>query len=198
MQLSDEDLIAGLKRRDQQMLAYAYDEYATIIYSLAHQILGTKEHAEEVVQDVFLILWERPQLWEPHRGRLSSWLLGIARRRALDRLRRENRQEYSGSFELNEEQPADTSSFDSENSLWHDGQRLRLLLTKLPHPQAQVVEMMFFRGMTQATVANVTNLPLGTVKSRLRAALQTLRALWIAEQAKPGSRNQRRDGVDEL
>jgi RNA polymerase sigma-70 factor (ECF subfamily) len=182
-------LIGRVAQRDQNALLELYTRYGNAVYALALRVLQQGALAEEVTQDVFLKLWQQPERWNPGLGRFSSWLLTLARNAAIDRLRHEQRRGYRpagyGSYSGYGDDPpenvaAEPSPF--SDPLWYDGQVLRRLLARLPAEQRDLVELAFFRGYTHSELAELLHLPLGTVKTRLRAGLQKLRALWLAEE----------------
>lgn len=174
---SDEELIAGLRARDHQALAALYDRYARSVYSLALHVLRDRAAAEDVTQDVFLQLWREPERYERERGPLGPWLLRIARNRAIDVLRRRTRERrpllQDGSTEgvfLADQSPGpDEHAWSATLAL-----RVRAALGELSDAQRQVIELAYFRGLTQREMADELGLPLGTVKTRVRTALRRL------------------------
>lgn len=177
--LSDVELMQRIGQRDQQALATLYDRYNSPAYSLAYRVLNKKELAEEVIQDIFLSIWNRPEAWDPARGKLLNWLLTVTRRRAIDRLRRELRGVDVMDVAVEDVSHRVTHTNTVDDPAWADGQLLRELIARLPPEQASLIELAYFKGMTQRDIARSTRVPLGTVKSRLRAGLQALRGLWL-------------------
>lgn len=176
--LSDEALQRRLKRRDERALAALYDYYGAAVFSMAYRILNVRETAEEITQDVFLYLWHKPEAWQPARAKLGTWLMIIARYRAIDRLRREQRLPVLP--DLSVDDLSDVIST-AEDDLLTDGQLLRHLMMHLPQEQSSLIDLAFFSGLTHERVAEVTKLPLGTVKTRIRAGLQALHRLWVED-----------------
>lgn len=167
-------LLRRIAQGDERALEALYDAYASRVYSLALRVMGDESLAQEVTQDVFLKVWQRPHTWNPERGQFSSWLLTVARYTAVDRLRTEALRSGRSVPLIDElDAPADADPDPTE----YDG--LRALLRRLPDEQRQVIELAYFRGLTHSELAAALNLPLGTVKTRLRAGLQKLRALLI-------------------
>ncbi len=111
-------------------------------------------------------------------GQLSSWLLTITRNAAIDRLRKEQRRPLKDATSLDNVSHLLEGGEPFDNELWHDGQLLRSLMEQLPAEQRQVIELAFFYGLTHSQMAQQLDLPLGTVKTRVRLALSKLRALW--------------------
>jgi RNA polymerase sigma-70 factor (ECF subfamily) len=130
-------------------------------------------------------VWQQPTRWNPALGQFSSWLLTITRNAGIDRLRKERRhwtptQDYSDPL-----MEAGEKGAVSENPYWFDGLLLARLLQQLPTEQRQLIELAFYQGYTHSELAENLQLPLGTVKTRLRTGLQKLRALW--EEANQGA-----------
>lgn len=178
----DAVLMQMVRQRNQQALSLLYDRYVAQVYGLVYRILNNGSMAEEVTQDTFMKVWKQPDRWDDAKGRFSSWLLTIARNTAIDHLRRERRQvsPETASLDVVAEPP-------SPFGLPHDSRRLdantiRGLLDELPFEQAHAIELAFFQGMTHRELAEHLDLPLGTVKTRVRLGLQKLKALWLAQE----------------
>jgi RNA polymerase sigma-70 factor (ECF subfamily) len=194
MAATETELLRKIAQRDQGALMALYHQYGGLVYSLCLRVLRQPASAEEVTQDVFLKLWRQPERWNPSLGQFSSWLLTIARNAAIDRLRREDRQapvqwqtEFTGEFDAALDAahaPAQTASFAAEHANWLDGQVLRRLLQGLPVEQRELIELAFFEGYTHSELAELLQLPLGTVKTRLRMGMQKLRTLWEESERK--------------
>jgi RNA polymerase sigma-70 factor (ECF subfamily) len=176
--LDDIELMKRINLRDQQAFLAFYQQYGKLVYSLAYRILQNATLAEEVTQDTFLKIWQQKSRWDPERGKLKSWLLTIAHYTAIDRLRQEKRQPNLHPEAIEDMEEAMLAS--RGESGWQDGTVLRMLVRQLPAEQASLIELAFFRGMSHSEIADETQIPLGTVKTRLRTGLQKLRELWIA------------------
>ena len=176
---TDQQLIAGLVARDQRALLHLYDRYAGKVLGLATRVLGEAMAAEEVTQDVFLKLWAHADRYLPARGAVSTWLLTIARRTALDRLRAEQRRPP-----LNDEtDPDETWAVLPDQSSQGDEARwraLHLVVGALPETQRQPIELAFFRGLSHSDISKVLGWPIGTVKTRIRLGMAQLRKEWMA------------------
>jgi RNA polymerase sigma-70 factor (ECF subfamily) len=179
-QASDEELMAAVVQRDPRALEALYDRYGAVVYSLARRILGDAHRAEDVVQDIFLRLWDRPQLYVASRGQLLTWLLTLARNRAIDHLRAQGRQQRflrsPAGAQLEAQDPAEQASWALER------QQVLAALANLPPEQREAIELAYFRGLTHREIAEATGLPLGTVKTRIRLAMQKLRSLLLQEE----------------
>jgi RNA polymerase sigma-70 factor (ECF subfamily) len=177
-QLDDEALVRLLALRDVGALEALYHRYSRPVFSLALKILGDREVVEEVVQEVFLRLWTRAYGYDPQRGKLLSWLLTITHHRAIDELRRRRSQpEVDG---LREQlSPADEPETNPSASFAQVEERdaVRHALAQLPEAQRRPIEMAYYGGMTQVEIAVALGEPLGTIKTRMRLAMQKLRTL---------------------
>lgn len=173
----DIHLMRRIADRDQQALMALYQQYGRAVFSLAYRILGNSTLAEEVTQDTFLKVWHQTTRWDSEKGKLRNWLLTIAQFTAIDRLRKEGRQPaiHHDSIEDTDESLLTASN----DSRWQDGSLLRMMVSQLPEPQAHLIELAFFAGMSHGEIAEALHMPLGTVKTRLRAGLQRLRELWL-------------------
>lgn len=171
---ADLTLIQRIRHRDQNALLELYQAYGALVYGLALRVLQNTGWAEEVTQDIFLKIWQQPERWNPALGQFNSWLLTITRNAAIDRLRKERRPSAS---QIEQAATAPTYS-SSDDTLWYDSQVLHKLLEQLPTEQRQLIDLAFYQGYTHSELAENLNLPLGTVKTRLRMGLQKLRSLW--------------------
>jgi RNA polymerase sigma-70 factor (ECF subfamily) len=178
-QSSDYEIMQAIaNNRDQGALSILYERYGTLVYSLSLRVLQHSGLAEEVTQDVFMEVWRHPQSWNPAKGRLSSWMLTIARYSAIDQLRKDSRLPDSNSRDIDTTPSLFSDADNVGDPLWQDGQQLRTLIKRLPPEQAEVIELAFWQGFTHTELAETLNLPLGTIKTRVRLGLQKLRSLW--------------------
>jgi RNA polymerase sigma-70 factor, ECF subfamily len=166
---------AGLAARiaggDRDALQRAYREHAGRVLALALRIVRSREEAEDVVQDTFLEVWRRAQDYDAERGEFSAWIVTMARSRCLDRVRRARvRVRHAQSAAPGE--PAETP--DSQLVSSQHGAQVRSALARLPEEQRRALELAYFEGLTQQQIAERTKAPLGTVKTRLRLALEKL------------------------
>jgi RNA polymerase sigma-70 factor, ECF subfamily len=172
------ELVRRVAAGEQDAFLALYDRYAARVHALALHVLGDAMLAEEATQDTFLKFWARARLFQPERGSFIVWLLTIARRTALDRLRLEGRRPL-----LSDARDPDTvwqvipdGKGDAAEARW---QSLRFAVLGLPPEQRQVIELAYFQGMSHSEIAAELGWPLGTVKTRLRAAMQGLRHAWL-------------------
>jgi RNA polymerase sigma-70 factor (ECF subfamily) len=175
-QRTDEDLAVALAARDPGALEELYDRYGRMAFALAVRIVGSPETAEEVVQEAFLSVWNGAGTYEAGRGALRSWLLSIAHHRAVDATRRRAARAQTVPLE-------EPGQFVGEQDVWSDVSRtltreqVRAALASLPAEQRESIELAYFGGLAYPEIAQRLNLPLGTVKSRLRLGLQKLRSV---------------------
>ena len=168
---SDWSLLERVVRRDEVALSELYDRYSGLVYSEAKRILRDAGSAEEILQDLFYQVWQTANRFNPARGSLAGWLLVAARNRAISKLRRKT----GKSEELNENgvdlrMNVETSA--AQNLLL---EKVRAVMGSLPDGQRMAVECAYFEGMTHSEIAARTGDPLGTVKTRIRLAMETLK-----------------------
>jgi RNA polymerase sigma-70 factor (ECF subfamily) len=151
-------------------------------------MLGDGRTAEEVAQEVFLKLWTRADQYDPARGSVPAWLLTIARRSALDRIRLEGRRPPLSDFPAASGQPALAAGADgSDEARWR---ALRFALHDLPAEQRRAIELSFYHGLSQREIAEFLGVPLGTVKTRIRLGMDKLRRAWIGDAGRPARRSE--------
>ncbi|MCS6802789.1 MAG: sigma-70 family RNA polymerase sigma factor [Chloroflexota bacterium] len=189
----DEVLVARLAAKDAAALEALYDRHARPVFSLALRMLGDVTAAEEIVQEVFLKLWRSPERFVASRGTFRSWILGVTHHRAVDELRSRRaeslRRVAGGEAEAETLRVPDTAP-DPAEAAWRGVQHqiVRRALETLPTEQREVIELAYFKGLTHSEIAATLGEPLGTVKTRLRLAIQKLRAALAAEQLWVGKR----------
>src|SRR6202522_638899 len=172
LRASDATLIARLVERDESALAALYDRYAGMLSSVLNRILRDTQAAEEILQDIFYQLWRTAAQFDPARGSLPGWLLVIARNRAISRLRRHNPASGEELLENTVVLPTNLESTIAQQQLMAQVKRA---LGNLPKEQRAAIELAYFEGLTHSEIAARTGDPLGTVKTRLRSALETLK-----------------------
>ncbi|HTO09458.1 MAG TPA: sigma-70 family RNA polymerase sigma factor [Myxococcota bacterium] len=162
-----------LEAREADALEVLYGRYSAYVMGVSLRILGTREEAEEVVQDVFWQLWKATLRYDPARGRFSTWLFSVTRNRCIDRLRATARMPRSDGDELARLVSADDQ--EGEAVLVERQKEVRAQLERLPREQRQAIELAFFRGLSHGEIAASTGEALGTVKSRIRRGLLRLK-----------------------
>jgi RNA polymerase sigma-70 factor (ECF subfamily) len=175
--LADNELVARVAKGDEHAFLALYDRYASRVHGLALRILADPMLAEEATQDTFLRLWSRSRQYLAERGSFLAWLLTITRRVALDRLRLESRRPaLSDSNDPEEIWPTmpDAETM-TEEARWRS---LYFAVQSLHEDQRKVIELAYYQGLSQSEIAEVLGWPLGTVKTRLRSAMEKLREYW--------------------
>ncbi len=170
----DAAAVARVRAGDTEALRELYDRYGRMAYAIAYRVVHDAAIAEECVQDVFLDLWRHASRYDEARGRLSTWLCSIARNRAIDAVRaRDRRALPSERVEPPGEEP------DSAALVLRADEAIRVAeaLAGLPPAQLEVVQLAYFDGLSRSEIATRLEVPLGTVKSRMRLALERLRGI---------------------
>ena len=171
---SDAALVVAIGRWRQDALAEAYRRHAGAVFGLASRVVNDRTLAEEVVQEVFLRLWDTPDRFDPERGSLRSYLLAQCHGRAVDLVRSE--QSRRNREEKDHRQRAE-SGYDLEHEVWDlaVAEHVREALEQLPVEERRAIELAYFGGHTYREVADLLDQPEGTVKSRIRTGLKRLR-----------------------
>ncbi|RYZ21708.1 MAG: sigma-70 family RNA polymerase sigma factor [Chitinophagaceae bacterium] len=166
------ELVSLLQQKDNAAFSYLYDHYAGALQGIVRQIVIDESLAEDVVQEVFVSIWRKIDSYDPQKGRLFTWMLNVARNAAIDKVR-------SRSYQQGLKQ----KSLDG-TELHHPVVRptgedigLKRVLGKLKDEQRQLIDLSYYQGFTHDQIAKELNIPLGTVKTRLRSALSQLRTL---------------------
>ena len=179
---ADRELVRRMAAGDESALGTLYDRYSPLLHSVARRIVGDPDDAEEVLEETFWQAWRQAGRYEESRGGLSTWLVMIARSRAVDRVRARRRVREERWHEL-PEPPADSAgdAVSPLDSAQMDEVRRMVgrAVATLPPEQRQTVELAYFRGLSQSEIAEATGQPLGTVKTRARLALQKLREALV-------------------
>jgi len=168
------DMVRGMATGDQLALHALYQRSQRLVFTLAARILGNRETAEEITLDVFHDLWRRAAHYDPANGTVIGWIMNQARSRAIDRLRFDQRKKRTGP---DSEQDADAEFYSAQDilELKQRGEAVRAALPMLSADERVVIETAFFSDLTHAETAARLGLPLGTVKTRIRAGLTKLR-----------------------
>jgi RNA polymerase sigma-70 factor (ECF subfamily) len=173
--VEDSDLVARMAAGDEAALSELYDRHAPTLLGFALRILGAVAEAEEVLQEVFVHAWNQAAGYDPTRARVSTWLVLLARSRAVDRLRTRQVGERVVAA-AGREAPVQESAEGLERV--QDGERRRRVLAelvRLPPEQRRILQLAYYGGLTQTEIADAEGLPLGTVKTRTLLALRKLR-----------------------
>jgi RNA polymerase sigma-70 factor (ECF subfamily) len=183
---SDQALLLRVINRNEEALGALYDRHGRAAFSLAYRLVGNPEIAEEVVQEAFLSIWRHAESYRPERGAVRAWLLTVVRNRAIDAIRARDGRLRAGGAPMPRTVPLDDlilmAADDPEDTAvrWIDGEMVRKALAELPPEQRRVVDLAYFGGLSYPEIAARLSAPVGTVKSRMRLALERLRALLNA------------------
>jgi RNA polymerase sigma-70 factor (ECF subfamily) len=182
---SDDELAERLQAGDETALRETYDRHGAAVLYLAQRLLGNRADAEDVTQVTFVAAWTGRDGFDPHRGTILGWLLGIARRKAVDRMRTAAREQRSATAQAH--QPVPVAEEHPERIV--DRLVVADELGRLPEEQRRTLELAFFDDLTHPQIAAVTGLPLGTVKSHIRRGMANLRRRWEVDGATSGTRS---------
>jgi RNA polymerase sigma-70 factor (ECF subfamily) len=191
---SDEILLRRIGAGDRGAFESLYVRYADLVFSVALRVVADSGIAQDVAQEVFLRIWRQPALFDATRGRFVSWLMSVARNRAVDEIRSRGRRRLREVTPApGADDPADPHAIDPQMAAQMAAEReaIRAGLATLPNEQRVAIELAYFGGMTQQEISAVLDTPLGTVKTRIRLAMKKLRACL----ADPVERNASRGGA---
>jgi RNA polymerase sigma-70 factor, ECF subfamily len=172
---NDAVLLDLVQRGDENSMAVLFDRYSKVVYSVALRVLRDPASAEDVLQEVFMQIWRNPDGFVATRGSLGGWLAVVSRNRSIDALRRKRPSDSIEDMEL-------ASNYNLANEAERNSlmEKARSAILLLPMEQRKTLEMAFFDGLTHAEIAEMTGDPLGTVKTRIRSALTSLRKEFTA------------------
>lgn len=167
----ERELVTALRRKDDQAFGYLYDHYAGALYSVIKQVVGNLEVSNDVLQETFVNIWRKIDLYDESKGRLFTWMLNIARNAAIDKTRSKGFQQSSKLQPIMENdgvQPSVKPGVDDYG--------LKRVLLKLKEEQRLLIDLSYYQGYTHEQIAKALDIPLGTVKTRIRSALTQLRS----------------------
>jgi RNA polymerase sigma-70 factor, ECF subfamily len=174
--LADEELMEMVRRGDAEAFAVVYGRHATSVFSLAYRMMGSRSTAEDVAQEAFLSAWRSGARYDRGRGSVRTWLLGIVHNRAIDAMRRGRVRDFP---RVDDEDAAERleapDRTDQEVARREEAEAIRAAIGTLPTEQSRVIELAYFGGFTHTEIAAMISAPVGTVKGRMRLALQKLR-----------------------
>lgn len=171
----DSFLLSLVQKGDEQAMASIFDRYSKVVYSVALRVLRDPAAAEDVLQEIFLQIWRNPDGFIATRGSLGGWLAVVSRNRSIDALRRKRPTNSVDDIAL-----ASNYNLADEAERNNMMDKARTIIHLLPVEQRKTLEMAFFDGLTHSEIAEMTGDPLGTVKTRIRSALMTLRKVMTA------------------
>jgi RNA polymerase sigma-70 factor (ECF subfamily) len=182
----DPNLLARVVKGDQQAFSQLYDHSSTLLYTLALRILGNREEADELLQDVYLEVWRKVSRYDVGRGTPVAWLITLTRSRAIDRLRARAARGQQAMTSLEEGLTPQIRDLGPSPFETQADQELRMAvgtaMTSLPPAQQQAIEMAYYEGLSHVEIATKLNQPLGTIKTRIKLGMsklrETLRHVW--------------------
>ncbi len=184
----DEALIVRLANGDRAALSLLYDQYAGAVFALILRIIANHAIAEDLLQEVFVRVWQRANTYQVGRGKVLTWIMGIAHNLAIDEIRRQQRRPQAAEQRDQQQQETlllnlPTTEKSPEEQAWEHQLRRQMVavLRQLPEAQRVIIELAYFDGYSQSQIATQLDEPLGTVKTRLRLGMQKLKTL-VAEQ----------------
>jgi RNA polymerase sigma-70 factor, ECF subfamily len=180
--ISDAELLRQIAGGDEEALASLYDNYKSILFSLILRILHSQSEAEDILQDVFIQVWQKAANFDEERGRPFTWLVTLARSRAIDRLRQLGSRERTAT-EASRAAPEEWTDAVEDAIKSEEGAVVRGALAQLPEEQRRALLMAYYEGLTQTEIADKLDTPLGTVKTRMRSGMIKLREL-LGDQLK--------------
>ena len=168
---TDWSLLARIGQKDEEALSALYDRYSGLVFSEAKRILRDTGAAEEILQDLFYQVWRTAERFDPARGSLAGWLVVAARNRAISKLRRKS----GKTEELDEKGVSLKIDVESQAAQSLLLEKVRTVMGNLPQNQREALECAYFEGMSHTEIAEKTGQPLGTVKTRIRSAMEALK-----------------------
>jgi RNA polymerase sigma-70 factor (ECF subfamily) len=166
------ELVAALRQKENQAFSYLYDHYSGALYGIINQIVADAELSNDVLQETYVNIWRRIDTYDAGRGRLFTWMLNIARNAAIDKTGSKGFQQSQRQISL-----ADGEMIPAIVRPGVDDLGLKKMILKLKDEQRLLIDLSYFQGFTHEQIAKALDIPLGTVKTRIRTALTQLRAL---------------------
>jgi RNA polymerase sigma factor (sigma-70 family) len=167
------ELVSLLQEQREQAFSYLYDNYSAALLGIINQIVPDNEIAQDVLQDVFINIWRKIGTYDAAKGRLFTWMLNVARNAAIDKVRSKG---YQDSMK-NQSLPDDMTMIGQQVTIRSDDYGLRKLVGRLKDDQKVLIDLSYFQGFTHEEISRSLDIPLGTVKTRIRSALSQLRTL---------------------
>lgn len=178
LNISDEDLMFGIQARDPRFLSLLFDRYSSVLKALVMRIIHNEAEAEDLLMEIYMEIWHHAPNYSPEKGKPLGWMVTLTRRRAIDRLRK--RQSYTRVEERFQLEAESRPEAWMRNSVDLDIERHDLhelfarIIANLPPAQQQAIDLAFYKGMSQREIAAHTNIPLGTIKTRLELGLKKI------------------------
>lgn len=170
---SEQELVALLQQRQESSFSYLYDNYSGALSTVIHTIIPDPETVKDVLQEVFITIWKKISLYDPSKGRLFTWMLNVARNAAIDKLRSKG---YRNALK-NHSIPDNVDISGPVTLQQTEDIGLKKVLTKLKEEHRVLIDLSYLQGYTHEEIAKALDIPLGTVKTRIRSALSHLRTM---------------------
>jgi len=186
IELPDIELIQRITNRDSKALESLYDRYSPVLYTLVKRIVVDKEKSEEILADIFVIIWQRGSMFDVNLGNLYSWLINLSRNKALDFIRREKSlitDEYNDEYESTVILPNLSTLIPSNNldEIFSNREKIYSAFHSLTDAQQYVLSLAYYDGLSESEIAAKLNIPLLTVKSKIRVALNSVKEILAKE-----------------
>ena len=169
------ELVTLLKERNNQAYSYLYDHYSGALYSIILQVVSEQDLASDVLQEVFVNIWRKIETYDPTRGRLFTWMLNVARNASIDMIRSKGYQNAMKNRELPDYFEVNVAGQTTQINIDHIG--LKKVLAGMKEEHRTLIDLAYFKGYTHEEIAEIEEIPLGTVKTRIRSALIQLRTI---------------------
>ncbi len=172
---TEQELVALLQQRNDVSFGYLYDNYSGALLGVVSAIVIDHETARDVLQDVFINIWRKIESYDPTKGRLFTWMMNVARNAAIDKIRSRGYQDSLKNRSIPENTDSSMSAMTTAPKI--DDVGLKKVLTRLKDEQRVLIDLSYFQGYTHEEISKSLNIPLGTVKTRIRSALIQLRTM---------------------
>ncbi len=173
IQLKEEELVRMLQEKDPEAFTYLYDHYSSALYGVIFRIVNDDDLAEDVLQETFIRIWKNLDSYDASKGRLFTWLINLTRNYAIDTYRSKDFRQQNKNQKVDDSVSSINLQTQVNSKVDHIG--LKETVSKLRPEYIQVIDLLYFKGYTHEEVAKEFNIPLGTVKTRIRAAIIQLR-----------------------
>jgi RNA polymerase sigma factor (sigma-70 family) len=177
---TEEELVTSLQNGDQNALSFLYDNYSAALFGVIIRIVESQENAEDILQEVFVKIWKNISSYDSSKGKLYTWLINIARNTAIDSLRVKGHKAKSQIQSLDNSVRSINKQYNTSIHPDHIG--LKTLVNKMRPEYKELIDKLYFEGYTQEEVSKELNIPLGTVKTRIRAAIKQLREIFMENE----------------
>jgi RNA polymerase sigma factor (sigma-70 family) len=172
---SEQELVALLQQRNDHSFGYLYDNYSGALLGVVSAIVADQETARDVLQEVFVNIWRKIESYDPAKGRLFTWMMNVARNAAIDKIRSRGYQDSLKNYSIQENADTNISGITTLPQVGDVG--LKKILAKLKDEHRVLIDLSYFQGYTHDEISKLLDIPLGTVKTRIRSALTHLRTM---------------------